>query len=60
MRAAVFRGAAGELRPVVEVPCGKIRGECAGSPQRGGAPAQNGRAARVERRTGECPAAGAG
>lgn len=32
MRAAVFRGAAGELRPVVEVPCGKIRGECAGSP----------------------------
>ena len=32
MRAAVFRGAAGELRPVVEVPCGKIRGECAGRP----------------------------
>ncbi len=47
-------------RPVVEVPCGKSGGDSSGSLPHGGAPAQAGRAARVERRTGERPAAGAG
>ena len=60
MRAAVFRGAAGELRPVVEAQRGKSGGDSSGSLPHGGAPAHAGRAARVERRTGERPTAGAG